>query len=91
MSRAGQEWEDGGQKKYSIIQQIVDFGETQNDVTFSVGPQGEEEEIKSSTFILSALSSIFRSMFGERLKGQEKIIPLPDIQAKGFRNFLKVV
>jgi len=75
----------------SAFRKLVEFGETQQDVTFSVGPEGEEEEVKSSVFILSALSPVFRSMFGKIWKGQEKVIPLPDIQPKVFRAFLEVL
>ena len=68
----------------------LEHAETQQDVTFSVGPEGEEEEVKSCVFILSALSPVFRSMLSQRWKGQEKVIPLPDIDPKVFRTFLKV-
>ena len=68
----------------------LEYAETQQDVTFSVGPEGEEEEVKSCVFILSALSPVFRSMFGQNWKGQNEVIPLPDIQPKIFRTFLQV-
>ena len=70
----------------------LEYGETQEDVTFSVGPKGEQEEVKSSVFVLSTLSPIFRSMFeAETWKGhQDQVIPLRDIQPKVFRSFLKV-
>ena len=68
----------------------LEYAETQQDVTFSVGPEGEEEEVKSCVFILSALSPVFRSMFSETWKSQEKVIPLPDVDPKVFRTFLKV-
>jgi len=72
------------------FEQLVKFAAMNPDVTFSVGEEGQEEEIKTSTFILSSLSPVFEAMFNETWKGQEKIIPLPDIQPKVFRIFLKV-
>ena len=47
--------------------------------------------IEASLLVLSAISPVFEKMFDEKWKGQEKVIPLPDIQPKAFRTFLKVL
>ena len=62
------------------------------DATFSVGDPdlGQVEEIKASVFILRALSPVFETMFDDKWKGQEEVIPLPDIEPKVFRHFLHV-
>ena len=76
------------------LRKLVEYGETRKDVTFLVGQVeggGAVEEVKSSVFILSALSSVFRSMCSETWKGQGKVIPLPDCQPRVFRTFLKVL
>ena len=87
MTELGQQ-EGTVQWKY---RKFVEYGQSQEDVTFLVGPEGKEEEVKSSVFILSALSPVFRSMFGENWKGQKEVIPLPDCQPRVFRTFLKVL
>ena len=97
-------WRD---EKKSVWEKFEYLAQTRGDVTFLVGQPGhlgqdkekegegeeikEMEEIKASTFILCAVSSVFETMFDEKWKSQEKgVIELPDIQPKIFRYFLKV-
>ena len=79
------------ENQLAVSHQLEAHMKNKGDVTFLVGAPGQEEEVKGCASILSALSPVFESMFAERWKRQEEAIKLPDIQAKVFRVFLKVL
>ena len=84
--------QDWRKDKKTVGDKLDYFSKIKGDVTFSVGDPdlGQVEEIQASVFILRALSPVFETMFDDKWKGQEEIIPLPDIQPKIFRHFLNV-
>ena len=85
--------EDWRKGKKTVGDKLDYFSKIKGDVTFSVGDpdQGQVEEIRASVINLCALSPVFETMFDDRWKGQEEVIPLPDIQPKIFRHFLNVI
>ena len=82
-----EDWRSGK----TLLEKFIQIHSNKKDVKFLVGSPGQEEEIQASSSILLMMSPVFEKMFNETWKGQDEIIPLPDIQPTVFRAFLEVL